>query len=160
MPTSTRSIRSVAQRRRRRPPSRSSHVVAVVVNVVLLLVVVRLPEWRWPAFLTDRFSELLPLIVTSFLVTIAVHVVHLVSDADWFDALGNLLTSAIAFVVALRTWQVFPFDFSGSGVDWTLVVRTVLAFALAGTAISVVVETARLATALVRGRSQPPVPHP
>jgi hypothetical protein len=43
-----------------------------------------------------------------------------------------------ALAVLVRVWQVFPFDFGGSSVDWPMIVRTALVFAIVGTVIGVV----------------------
>jgi hypothetical protein len=50
-------------------------------------------------------------------------------------------------------WEVFPFDFGGSDVDWVLVTRVVIAVAIAGGIVSIIVQIA----VLVRTASRPPI---
>jgi hypothetical protein len=130
-------------------PSAVSSMFAVVLNAALLGIVHRLPEWQWPAFLTARFEELLPLLTASFVASILVSLLNLVVDRPWLRSLGTLVTSAVAFAVAVATWRVFPFDFTGYDVDWTPVARIALVLSMVGTAISVAVEAARLLTMAV-----------
>ena len=50
-----------------------------------------------------------------------VNALFVVADPPWFKALCNVVTSAISLTVAVRTWQVFPFDFSSYAVDWSTI---------------------------------------
>ncbi|MGA8041145.1 MAG: hypothetical protein WCA93_13655, partial [Acidimicrobiia bacterium] len=65
-------------------------------------------------------------------------------------AFGQIVTGAISIVVLARMLQVFPFDFSGTAFDWSMVTRAVLILALVGTAIGVLVELFRVAGRLDR----------
>lgn len=55
---------------------------------------------------------------------------------------GELATSIIGFVAALRIWQVFPFEFTGD--DWTWLVRLVLAITMGGTVSGAISNLAKL----------------
>ena len=67
-------------------------------------------------------------------------------DAAWFKSLANVITAGISFVVAVRTYQVFPFDFSTYSHDWSWLVRVILIAVMVGTAIGFTVELIRLVT--------------
>lgn len=135
--------------RRHAPPStanRFGHLVGIAVNLVLLFVAHHLLEWGWPAFLTPAFADVLPVVTASFVVGIAFEAIYLVRDRGWIRSLGNAVTAAFGFAVALRTWQVFPFDFSGYARDWTGTTRLVLVVVMAATLLGLVVESVRLLT--------------
>jgi hypothetical protein len=57
------------------------------------------------------------------------------------------VTTAIGLVGAVRTLQVFPFDFGGSDF-WPLVFRILLWVAIVGSAIAIVVNAVTLVRAL------------
>jgi predicted membrane protein len=78
------------------------------------------------------------------------NLVYLVNDAPWLKALGDLVTTGIALAVLTRVWQVFPFDFGESTVDWPLFVRFVLIVAIVGTVIGLVVQFLTLVRAAAR----------
>jgi hypothetical protein len=46
--------------------------------------------------------------------------------------------------VAIRTFQVFPFDFSGYQFNWEPLARFVIVLTMVAVGISIVVETAKL----------------
>ncbi len=123
---------------------RFGYLVAIVANAVMLYLAHHLLAWGWPRFLTDDFEQLLPIVTVSFVAGMVANAAFICFDAAWFKSLANIVTSAISFVVALRTFQVFPFDFSGYDHDWSWLVRLVLVVGMVGAAISVVVETVRV----------------
>ena len=90
---------------------RAGYVIAVAINAVMLWIAHQLLDWGWPRFLTEDFEELLPVITWSLVASIVVNALFVVADPPWFKALCNVVTSAISLAVAVRTWQVFPFDF-------------------------------------------------
>jgi hypothetical protein len=132
---------------------RAGYAVAAVVNAVLLYVATHLLIWGVPAFLTDDFARVLPLLALSLTATIVVNLAWMVHDGPAFKALTQAGLSALSFAVTARLLDVFPFAFGGSDVDWALVMRVVLIIALVGTAISVVVELVRFVRAVARGSS-------
>jgi hypothetical protein len=142
--TTTRSRSQPAVSGRTTGSRRFGYLVAIVANAVMLYLAHHLLTWGWPRFLTDDFEELLPVVTVSFVAGMVANAAFVCFDAAWFKSLANIVTSAIAFVVALRTFQVFPFDFSGYDHDWSWLVRLVLVVGMAGAAISVVVESVRV----------------
>jgi hypothetical protein len=126
---------------------RSGYVIAIAVNVVMLYVVNNLLAWNILPFLTDDFGRVLWLIDVSLLATIMVNFVYVAYDQRWFRSLGQIGLSLISLVVAVRMYQVFPFDFTGSTFDWTQIARVVIIFTILGTAIGAMVEAFKLARA-------------
>lgn len=120
------------------PGRRGGYVIAIAMNAVGLWVTRRLLEWGWPRFLTDDFDQLLPILTVSFVAGMVVNALFVVADPPRFKALCNMVTSVISLVVAVRTWQVFPFDFSSYAFDWTWVARVLIVIAAVGSGIAVV----------------------
>jgi hypothetical protein len=129
---------------------RVGYVVAIVVNVLGLYIAHHLLDWGWPAFLTEQYSQLLPIITLSITATILANVAFLICDAGWLRSFGHAVTAAIGFVVALRTYQIFPFDFSGYTHDWSGLARVLLVLAMLGAAIGCLVETIQFLTSALR----------
>lgn len=126
---------------------RSGYAIAIAVNVVMLYVVNNLLAWEILPFLTDDFGRVLWLIDISLLATIMVNLVYLAYDRSWFRSLGQIGLNLISLVVAVRMYQVFPFDFSSSTFDWTQIARVVIIFTILGTAIGAIVEAPKLVRA-------------
>lgn len=147
MPTTveSRAVESPTVERMAGAGRRAGYVAAAVVNLVLLWITNQLLDWGWPAFLTDDFEDLLPWVNASFLATIGVNLIWVWRDPAWFRHLGEAATNLISLVVAWRTWQIFPFDFSGYSFDWELVARILIVVGMVGAAIGTVVELVRLA---------------
>ena len=129
---------------------RAGYVIAVAINAVMLWITHRLLDWGWPRFLTQDFEELLPVITLSFLASMVVNAAFIVADPPWFKSLCNVVTSAISLAVAVRTWQVFPFDFSSYAVDWSTIARVVVIVAAVGSAIATLVNLVNVPRELAR----------
>jgi hypothetical protein len=138
----TTSGRSAQQRR-------FGYVVAALVNALLLYLVNVWPGWQAVPFLTDGVNDVLAVVNLSLTAGVVVNLVYLVYDPAWVTAAGQVVLSAIALAVAIRLLQVFPFDFSAYAVDWELVTRVVLGFAVFGSAVGVVASVVRLVRAVV-----------
>lgn len=126
---------------------RSGYVVAIAVNVVMLYVVNNLLAWDLLPFLTSDFGRVLWLIDVSLLATIMVNLIYVAYDQSWFRSLAQIGLNLISLVVAVRMYQVFPFDFSGSSFDWTQIARVVIIFTILGTVIGAIVEGVKLVRA-------------
>ncbi len=125
---------------------RIGYVIAAAANGVALWLAHRLPDWEWPRFLTRDFEELLPILTVSFVAGILANLVYAWRD-DWpVKPLGEMLTTAIGFAVAVRTFRVFPFDFAQYDTDWSWLARLVVVIAILGTAVGVVVQMVKLAS--------------
>jgi hypothetical protein len=119
---------------------RAGYVVAILVNTALLYVVNVWPGWQTLSFLTEDTRQVLGLVNLSMVAGLVANVVFLAHDAPWLKALGDLVTTGIGLAALIRVWQVFPFDFRGSSFDWALLARFVLAVAIVGSAIGMVVQ--------------------
>jgi hypothetical protein len=131
---------------------RVGYLVAVFVNAVMLWVVNNLLGWGWPPFLTNAFDELLLVIDLSLAATTVVNLLWAWRDPWWFRHLGQIGLDAISVAVVVRTWQVFPFDFSGYWSGWSTLGRIVLAVAFCGLILDMTVRF----VALVRA-AHPPI---
>jgi hypothetical protein len=136
-------IEAVVTQAVRRGAKRFGYLLAAVINVVLLWISHQLLDWGWPGFLTPEFDDLLPIVTVSFVVTIIANLVYVVADGWPIKPVGELASAVIGFVVALRSWQIFPFEFSGD--DWSWLVRLILVVAMVGTTIGAIVQLANLA---------------
>ena len=123
---------------------RAGYLIGFVVNGILLYLVNERPGWREVPFLTERMTDVLPLINLSLLVGAAANLLYVVQDAAWVRSLGQIVVAAVGIAAAWRMLQVFPFDFSPYAFDWATVARWVLAVAIFGSAISIIVELVRL----------------
>lgn len=141
---------------------RLGHAVSIGVNVLLLVVVNNLLAWSWFPWLTPAFEDLLPFINLAVGVNIALALVYMFYDEARFKAVTQIVVNLIAIVVLVRTWQIYPFDFSGhdfpidiSVIDltWDLLVRFLIGVAIFGVAIAIVTETVKLFQAPDRGRN-------
>jgi uncharacterized membrane protein YidH (DUF202 family) len=128
----------------RRVPTRFGYVVAIAVNAVMLVIVNNILEWGWAPFLTDDFAQILWLLDLSFLGAIVVNAIYLGYDPPWFKSVSQIALGVISMAVAIRTFQVFPFDFSGYQFNWEPLARFVIVLTMVGVGISIVVETAKL----------------
>jgi len=133
---------------------RVGYLVGIVVSAALLFVLNGQPGWQALPFLTSDTSEVIGLVNLSLAVSLAVNVVYLFYDPPWLKSLGDLITSGVGLVVAVRIWQVFPFAFHGSSAWWSTAVRVLLILAIAGSAIGIVVQAVSLARRATR-----PDPH-
>jgi hypothetical protein len=136
-----------------RPPAatrRAGYLIAIAVITAMLIILNGAPGWQAIPFLTGDTSQVLGLVNLSLAVGLAVNLVYLCYDPPWLKSLGDLTTSAVGLVVAVRVWQVFPFAFHGSAAWCTTGVRVVLIIAIAGSAISVVVQAAALSRRMVQ----------
>ena len=134
---------------------RVGYAVAVVVNAVLLALINVAPGWQVLPFLTDAFTEVLPLVNLSLGASLLVNVVYLGFDRRWFRAMCEAALAAISLAVSIRMLRVFPFDFSAYAFDWALLTRIVLWVAILGSAVAVVVWVVQLLRAVVAPASRP-----
>jgi hypothetical protein len=92
-------------------------------------------------FLTSDTGQVLWLVNLSLTAGIPVNVVYLAYDPPLVRSLGDLATTGIGLAVAIRVWQVFPFDLSPG---WSAAVRVLLVVAIAGSCIALVVQVVSL----------------
>lgn len=121
------------------------YLVAVMVNVIMLVLVNAIPGWRVLPFLTEDFVSLLWLVNLSMFASAMVNAAYLAYDAAWFKSVCQIGVTAIGLVAAIRTWQVFPFDFSPYEGPWATLTRLMLVIAIFGSIVAILVELVRLA---------------
>lgn len=131
-----------ARGRAARPLRRTGYAVSIAVNFILIWVVTNLVSWGILPFLTDEFAQVETLAVSGLVVGIVLYGIYLMFDPPWMRILGDAINSSIAFVVGLRTLQVFPFEFEGG--FWTGATRAILIFLVAVTAIATLVSIGKL----------------
>jgi len=130
MPTTTPVRRPIGSRR-------LGYAVGVVVNAILLYLVNGWPGWEALPFLTADTVQVLPLINLSIGAGMVINLARIVYDSQWFVAFGDVVSTGIGATALLRMWRVFPFQFGTSTIDWSLIVRVTLVFALVASAIGI-----------------------
>jgi hypothetical protein len=123
---------------------RVGFAIAIVVNGVMLWVAHQLLDWQWPGFLTDDFERVLWLLSASFVAGMVVNAALMVRNRGRFRAFADLVTASFGIAVGVRTWTVFPFDFSGYATDWSWLARTVVIAGIIATSIAALVNLVRL----------------
>ncbi len=129
------------------PARRAGYLVGAVVTAVGLVLVNVWPGWEVLPFLTGETAELVGWVNLAMVVGTVANLTYAVSDPRWLTALGGLVTTGVGIVAIVQTWRVFPFEFSGS-FDWALVLRVLLAVALVGSVIGMIVQLVTLVRAL------------
>jgi len=139
---------------------RIGYAVAVAVNVAFLVIVNNIVDWGWLPWLTEDFSDVLPIMNASLIASIVVNVVYIAYDRPWFKGLTELGLLVIALIVTIRFWQVFPFDFSAYDFDWGTLVRWLLGVALFGICVAMLVQVIQLARLAMSAGREPGRPSP
>ena len=128
----------------RRPSAgarRAGYCIAIAFSAALLIVLNGRPGWQAMPFLTSDTGQVLWLVNLSLAAGIAANAVYLAYDPPWLKSLGDLTTTGIGLAAAIRIWQVFPFALSSG---WSTAVRVLLAVAIAGSCIALVVQIVSL----------------
>jgi hypothetical protein len=123
-------------------------LVAAVVGGVLLWLLNVEPGWRAVPVVIDSGARVMPYVNAPVALGCALNVAYAAWYRWWLRCLGEILSAVVAVVVVLRIWDVFPFDV---GDVWATVLRWVLAVAVAGAALSVVVNGVQLVRGPPRG---------
>lgn len=123
---------------------RAGYVVAAGVNALMLYLINIWPGWQVLPFLTGETPQVLGLVNASIAVGLAVNLLYALRDPVWLKALGDLLTTAVGLAAMWAIWQVFPFDFAGSDIDWALVFRIGLVVGMVGSGIAIIVHVITL----------------
>ena len=129
---------------------------AIVVNAVLLALVNGWPGWRALPILTADATSVIAVLNLALVIGILVNTVNMVVDIRWVRAVGEIITSTVALVFLAQLLGIFPFSFSDGSIDWALVTRTVLWFAVAGCIISILVSAVIVVQEITRGPHRHP----
>ena len=121
---------------------RAGYCLAIGFSAALLIVLNGSPGWQAIPFLTSDTGQVLWLVNLSLAAGIAANIVYLAYDPPWVRSLGDLVTTGIGLAAAIRIWQVFPFALSSG---WSTAVRVLLAVAIAGSCIALVIQVVSLA---------------
>jgi len=132
---------------------RFGYLVGIAVNVVLLYLANVAPGWQAVPFLTQETTTVLALFNASLLVGILANAALVAYDPPWFKAFTDLVGTIFGLAVLVRLLTVFPFAFADSSMDWDLVARGALIFAVAGTVIGLLVQLAILIRRVGEARS-------
>jgi hypothetical protein len=130
-----------------RTTRRVGYVVAAIVNGAMLWVANHLLGWEWPPFLASTFEDLLPWVNVSLAASIAINLLWTWRDPDWFKHLAQLVLNAISLVVIVRSWQIFPLDFTGYWSGWEALARVALGIAFFGVIIDTITRLVGLTRA-------------
>jgi hypothetical protein len=117
---------------------RLGYGIGVLVNVALLYAVNIWPGWEAVPFLTADTASVLALVNLSIVANLAANAVYLVYDVAWLKALGTILTTTVGMITLVRIWQVFPFDFGSSSINWQLATRILLIIGIIGSDIAII----------------------
>jgi hypothetical protein len=143
----------------RRPSAaarRAGLVIAAACNAATLYLVNVWPGWQAASFLTEDTRQVLGLVNLSLAAGLAANLVYLAHDTPWPKLLGDPVTTAIGLAAAARAWQVFPFDFIGWSFDWSSQIRVVLAVAIVGSAIGLLVQFVALLRQVASAHARTP----
>jgi hypothetical protein len=133
---------------------RFGYTAAATVNLVLLYLVYVWPDWDVVPFLTERTPQVLGPVALSLIIGVAVNLAFSIGAVAWVTAFGRLSGAAVAWWSLVRIWAVFPFTFADDAV-WWVPVRLLLAVAVVGTAVDVIVQVIRLVQKPPGGRARP-----
>lgn len=132
---------------------RGGYVVGALINAALLVLINVAPGWSAVPFLTGDMNKVLVWVDITILAGLLTNVGYTIRDSRRLVAGGGVLTAGLGLATLVRFWQVFPFDFGHSAVDWASLVRIALLVGLVGTAVAIV---AQLGVAVRGDPSSPP----
>ena len=98
------------------------------------------PGWQAVPYVTADAASVIVFVNLSLIVGIVTHSLNAAFDRRCLRAAGELASSAVALLMLVQLWRVFPFAFTDPSVDWPLVVRVVIGFAIAGCVASMIVQ--------------------
>lgn len=118
--------------------------IAILINLGFIYIVQHLMDWGIAPFLTEEFTDLVPLITVSLSVAVAVYVIYLFDDRRTVKSVGQIVTNLVSLFVTVQVFIVFPFDFSGYDFDWSTLVRVLLILGMVGTVFGTLAEVRKL----------------
>jgi len=133
----------------------AGYLIGALVNAALLVAVHEWPGWWAVPFLTDRTVLVLGVVNLALVAGLVAQLCYAAYDARWFVTLGGLVTTALGLLAVVRFWQVFPVHFDGGAIDWAQIVRTALAFGIAGSVVGLLVGIATLLVISTGNRKVP-----
>ena len=132
---------------------KADYIAAIVVNALMLIVVNQILNWGILPFLTQDFKQVLPIQNAQLIAVIAVNLLFLFYDSQWFVSILRIVTNSLGIAVVLRFMSVFPFDLSAyGGFNWAVLARVLFIIGIVGCAIAIVVDAFKLLRALMKGK--------
>ena len=113
-------------------------VVALIVAAGVAIAALPLMTASFDRFARRDVELRARLVNASILVSAAVNLVYLVTDPRWLRALGDVVTTGVGIAALVRIRAVFPFTFTDTTLDWTLVANVLLVVGIVGSAIGIV----------------------
>ncbi len=102
---------------------RAGYTVAVLINIAFLWPVNIWPGWEVAPSLTAGTATVISAVNACMWTNLVVNVVYVIDDNTWIKFFGTLGSNVVGIFTMLRIWDVFPFDFGDTTVDWALVAR-------------------------------------
>jgi hypothetical protein len=130
---------------------RVGYVIAIIINLAFLYLINVMPGWTAIDVLTAEFTTVLWIINLSLLLSVAANVAYIAYDSTWFKASCEFTLAAISLIIAIRMYQVFPFDFATFAFNWTVLARLIIVAVMIGSLIAMVVNAVRLFLVVVSG---------
>jgi len=127
---------------------RLGYAIAVLVDVAGLVVLHLWPGWEQVPVLTEDTPSVLGIVDVTLVIGIVVGLVQVARGPGRTATAGSMVTTAVGIVAMVRVVHVFPFDLSDG---WTVLVRALLVFGIAGAAVGLLAS----AVSLVRDRRSP-----
>ena len=137
----------------RRPPvafRRAGYGLAALVQLAMVYAVNGWPGWRSATFLTPDAVKVVWLFNVAVAVGVVFDLAYLAHDPSWLKVLGDVVTVGFGLAVFVRTWMVFPFQFTDTIIDWALFIRFGLGLAIVGAAVGLFAGCIRLLTEALR----------
>lgn len=121
------------------------YLASATANLIALWIIAHVVEWGWPAFVTAELDGLMGIITVSMLAAVAADLLWFWRDPPPLRHGVQVLLNAITFVVMVRTWQVFPFDFTGYADWWETATRVLLGVGIFGVITDTITQLVKLA---------------
>jgi hypothetical protein len=116
----------------------------MMVNALMLLAANIWPGWEVVPFLSRETPLVMSWVNVAIVVNLVANAAYFLRDPVWLRSVGDLVTLGVGTAVMVRIWQVFPFDLTGSGMDWALVLRIVLVLGIFGSVIGMIAAAGTL----------------
>ena len=123
---------------------RFGYALAAAINLAIIYAVQVWPGWRTVPILTEETTRVLGLFTVSLLVSAVANVIYILADPPAIRAVGEVITTVLGIAVMVQMWRVFPFDFAAYDAPWPIVTRLLLAMAIAGSGVAVLIQLTRL----------------
>jgi len=140
--------KTATPKKRKSPIARRiGYVVGIFFALIALWVIGNFDTWGWK-FITDEWSQVDRIVRLSLIVDIIVYGIFIIHDGRILYYCGKLASNAVAFVVGIRMFQVFPFDFSYLFGGWrwlNSLFPVLIIIGVVGIGITFIVRTVRLA---------------